>query len=129
MIDFNVAIYGRAEKGKLRHWAIWLRAPLPGESIILQITDNMYGYGYRIADPIYTSPFRTEKLERVIDCGSIQQKNHDRAIDAILNYPVHNREITWNCQSWVMECLDMLIEMGVMDCSAQGRNCLEALRE
>nr|UPX44862.1 hypothetical protein FAC5L9_25 [Penicillium camemberti] len=79
MTDLHVAIYRRAEEGKLRHWAIWLQTFPPEESVILQVTDNMYGYGYCIDDPIYASPFHTEKIESVIYCGSICRENHDRA--------------------------------------------------
>lgn len=129
MTDLHVAIYRRAEEGKLRHWAIWLQTFPPEESVILQVTDNMYGYGYCIDDPIYASPFHTEKIESVIYCGSIRQENHDRAVDAILHYPVHNRGTTWNCQSWVLECWDLLVRMGLMDSCSQGINCVEFLRE
>ncbi|KAJ5649071.1 uncharacterized protein N7484_002794 [Penicillium longicatenatum] len=129
MTDVKVAVYKPTEKGKLCHWAIWLTTSQPDESIIFQITDNMYGYGYRLADPIYTNPFHTEKFSSYFHCGSIRQENLDCAVDAIMNYPVHNRMATWNCQSWVLECLDMLARIGAMDCLSQGRHLLETLRE
>ncbi|KAJ5764992.1 hypothetical protein N7520_004551 [Penicillium odoratum] len=129
MTDLNVAIYRRAGKGKIRHWAIWLKSYNPEESVILQLTDNMYGYDYRIADPVYSSPVHSGRLESIIGCGSIREEKHQLALDAILNYPVHNRGEAWNCQSWVFDCLDLLDRMGALDFASQGRDCLEALRE
>ncbi|KAJ5926003.1 hypothetical protein N7454_007513 [Penicillium verhagenii] len=128
--EISVAIYSSPEKGTPHHWALWLKTIPAEESVILQITDNMYGYGYRLAEPIYTSPFRSQKLESIIECASIHKKDHERAVDAILNYPVHNREPSWNCQSWVLECLDLLVHMGVIDADSMvGREFLEGLQE
>ncbi|KAJ5088694.1 hypothetical protein N7456_012310 [Penicillium angulare] len=106
----HVAIYSPIEEedDDLRHWAIWINCGPSEDSVILQIKDNMYGYGFILADPIYARPHDSRRFERSIECGFILIDNLNLVIEAISDHPVRNRALDWNCQKWTIECLELL---------------------
>lgn len=101
-----VAIYRPKEPGYLCHWALWLESL--NESVILQLGDNLYGYGYIVDDPVETFPWKSKKYQDIVFCGTIQKVHHEQSCSDILNHPVHNRRPNWSCQDWCLECLEGL---------------------
>lgn len=104
--NVHVAIYRPKGTGYLCHWALWLESPT--ESVIFQLADNMYGYGYIVDDPIETVPWKSNSCQQIVFCGTIPKGRHDHSCNYILNHPIRNGFWNWSCQNWVLECLEEL---------------------
>lgn len=85
------------------------------EAILLQIVENPLGPEYRFyfEEPLFSTMTDIPDIGRDYlhhyECGIIVSENQlEFVIDEILNYPIHNKGDEWNCQSWVLECLDLL---------------------
>ncbi|KAL7272458.1 hypothetical protein RUND412_004725 [Rhizina undulata] len=108
-----VVIYNPTVDQDPSHWALWLLAP-DNSSTILEVEDDKHGVGYYVAKPKYKDPARSAKLQNTILCGSVNAADGQLAFDTIQNQPADNVSNTWNCQSWVMEGLHALVDLGLM---------------
>ncbi|KAJ5092148.1 hypothetical protein NUU61_007018 [Penicillium alfredii] len=128
MTSVGVAIYHPGDERDPCHWALWLQS-VDRHSVILQVGDDKGGRGYYVEEPIFKEPMRSTRLKEVVPCGTIPASRHHQAVSVIQSHPVDNQSTTWNCQAWVMENLDNLVDLRMMQLAPETKAKLQSKRQ
>jgi hypothetical protein len=129
MTTVHVVIYNPTVDCDPCHWALWLNNDSARESIILQVGDDKGGVGYYIEKLENKKPEHSTKFKEAILCGTIVADKHKHTVLTIESHPVDNESTTWNCQAWVMEGLQVLVNEGLLKMEAGCKKTLESKRQ
>lgn len=103
----SVSVYRPTDARDPAHWAIHICSPSRRRTI-QQITLDDRG-DYCVDDMRWhVNPERSSLHDFDIECSTIPVSMVAAARDLVQQHSVDNNSTTWNCQAWVLECLDLL---------------------
>ena len=71
------------------------------------------------------SPEKSSQLKKLIRVGTIDEDKFEAVQEAIRGQEVNNEEPGWNCQYWVKEALDALVEGELVEVDEEGMAYVE----
>ncbi|THZ36906.1 hypothetical protein D6C90_06866 [Aureobasidium pullulans] len=107
-----IAIYEPLE-GNYYHWALHLQAP---DSLIFEVTGSHPSFSPQTSHetPPETSS-RRDRLVESIHVGDINTVDIEQLKEKINIQHVDNETVEWNCQDYVLEALESLVEECIVD--------------
>lgn len=109
----SVAVYRPLDDRDPAHWAIHICSPT-GRRTVQQIALDERG-DYCVDSVRWrVQPNRSRLHHSEVECSTIPASLVAAAQDLIQVHRVDNDSAVWNCQAWVLECLEALRRAGIL---------------
>lgn len=112
-----------------QHWAIWIASNEEPKSIILQLEDRKGEDGLFVAEPMKKDPFKSRKITKSIFVSHVLMDKRQEVIRLVQSNRVRRGDSGWNCQSWVMEGVEILRARGLIEVDQKTMDDLGVLRK
>lgn len=111
MSTLFIAIYKPLE-GNYYHWALHLQAPHP---LIFEVIGSHPSLSPQIPNETPETSSRRDRLVEYIHVGDINTVDIEQLKEKINIQNVDKETVEWNCQDYVLEALESLVEECIVD--------------
>lgn len=106
-----IAIYKPLE-GNYYHWALHLQTPHP---LVFEVTRSHRSFSPQLSHETPETSSRRDRLVECISAGDIEIVDLEQLKEKINVQHVDNETVEWNCQDYVLEALESLVEECIVD--------------
>ncbi|THZ71420.1 hypothetical protein D6C84_10257 [Aureobasidium pullulans] len=106
-----IAIYKPLE-GNYYHWALHLQTPHP---LVFEVTRSHPSFSPQLSHETPETSSRRDRLVECISVGDIEIVDLEQLKEKINVQHVDNETVEWNCQDYVLEALESLVEECIVD--------------
>lgn len=111
MATLFIAMY-RPLEGNYYHWAFFLQASRP---LVFEVTGSHPSFSPQLSNETPETSSRRDRLFECIHVGDINTVDIEQLKEKINIQNVDNETVEWNCQNYVLEALESLVEEFIVD--------------